>query len=80
MIPTELIPEKDPELPTVPLPPNASVTHRPAFPDAKEIIAKVRAADAERGLMAHGYREMAEEHAEWTEASFTAQAETLPNE
>ena len=76
-IETELVPD---ELPAVPLPPNASETRAPAFRDAKAIIAEVRAADMERGLMAQGYREMADELAEWATTSLAAQAETLPDE
>lgn len=77
---TELISEEPRELPAVPLPPNASITNRPAFPDAEAIIAEVRAADLLHTRMAEGYREMAAELSEWAETSFTAQAETLPKE
>jgi hypothetical protein len=74
---TELIPD---ELPSVQLPPNASVTGLPAFPDAPEIIARVRAGAAEHDLMIRGYLEMASELSEWAEMSFVAQTETIPAE
>jgi hypothetical protein len=64
----------------VPEPENANVTGEPAFPDALEIIAAVRAAKMEADLMEAGYREMASELSEWSETTFAAQAETLPNE
>jgi hypothetical protein len=78
-IETELIAETR-DLAPVPLTESASITDAPAFPDAREIIARRRAADAERDLMEAGYREMADELVIWATASFTAQAETLPEE
>jgi hypothetical protein len=79
-IQSELVPEEEAKLPAVPLPPNASITAQPAFPDAVDVIRRVRKAMANEYLLVQGYREMAAETSEWSETTFAAQAETLPKE
>ena len=78
-IQSELVPENQ-GLKDVPMPPNASITSTPAFPDALDIIRRAQAAWMEENLMERGYREMATELLEWSETTFVAQAETLPEE
>jgi hypothetical protein len=76
----EVVAEEPAEIPTSPSSPDATVTEEPAFPDAREVIARVAAAYFEEDLMARGYFEMGGEMLEWSETSLAAQAETLPEE
>lgn len=70
----------EPALPVVRSDPEANFTVKPAFEDAEQVIAAVRAVMVEEITMALGYVEMAAELTDWSETSFAAQAEVLPEE
>lgn len=76
----EVVLEEPPTLPVVEPGPDDSFTGAPAFPDALQIIARVRAATMETDRLAEGYLVMTAELQEWSKVSFAAQAEALPDE